>query len=411
KTGAIGLDLRGSARVERAAVAIAASQIAKGSVADSATNPSAPVTIEDSSISAVSGGLATGVQGNTAQLAIRRSTITAPDGPLNVTNGALRVESSLLRGRNSRILANLPAGAGATIESSTLVGDGTGRGLTAATDGGPTNVTLGSSIVEDFSTGIERMTFSTGAATVQLAQTNLRAGIPTVVLGAVTGSTTQTDTTSFDPDFVDAGAGDYRLTADSPLIDRGTAPAPPGLGPDRDGNERVVDGNGDGIARLDLGAYERAAPPVVPDPPLVGDPGPPVIGNPGPPAVPPGPPVVVVPAAGFGRATKVRVALRTKRPAPLNRLVLSIANDNAFAIGTGVTVTLKRAGRRKAVRVPAIRTTVGARRTGAVRLRLTAANRRALRGAKRITVRVVVRASAPDGGRRTVTKTLAARLR
>jgi PKD domain len=62
------------------------------------------------------------------------------------------------------------------------------------------------------------------------------------------------------PVFVNAAGGDYHLPYDSPLVDAGD-PALSG-GSDLDGNPRVVDGNGDGSAISDIGAfeYQRGAP-------------------------------------------------------------------------------------------------------------------------------------------------------
>jgi hypothetical protein len=50
---------------------------------------------------------------------------------------------------------------------------------------------------------------------------------------------------------------EFRLLAGSPLIDKGDPAAPQGL--DLDGAMRVADGNGDGIARRDIGAFELQA--------------------------------------------------------------------------------------------------------------------------------------------------------
>src|SRR5262249_42521583 len=59
---------------------------------------------------------------------------------------------------------------------------------------------------------------------------------------------------SADPSFRDSSAGNYRLQADSPAIDSGTSDgAPPS---DLDAAPRPVDGDGDGIVKFDMGAYE-----------------------------------------------------------------------------------------------------------------------------------------------------------
>jgi hypothetical protein len=57
-----------------------------------------------------------------------------------------------------------------------------------------------------------------------------------------------------DARFVDATGGDYHLLPASPLVDSGDPAAAQAL--DFDGNPLVADGNGDGIARRDMGAFE-----------------------------------------------------------------------------------------------------------------------------------------------------------
>jgi parallel beta-helix repeat protein len=65
------------------------------------------------------------------------------------------------------------------------------------------------------------------------------------------------------PVFVNPGAGDYHLLSNSPCIDAGTNLSTV-ITNDLDGHPRPWDGNGDGIAAFDIGAYEFVnGPPVI----------------------------------------------------------------------------------------------------------------------------------------------------
>jgi PKD repeat protein len=60
-----------------------------------------------------------------------------------------------------------------------------------------------------------------------------------------------------DPQFVDAAAGDFHLLWSSPAIDAGGSTCgAPCQGSDLDGLTRPIDGDGDGVATRDMGAYE-----------------------------------------------------------------------------------------------------------------------------------------------------------
>ena len=79
------------------------------------------------------------------------------------------------------------------------------------------------------------------------------------------GTLTNTGARTDDPRFLgDPALGELRLRHDSPLIDAGNPASVAGATTDVNGDERVRDGNGDGAARVDLGAfeYQRRAPAV-----------------------------------------------------------------------------------------------------------------------------------------------------
>jgi len=134
-----------------------------------------------------------------------------------------------------------------------------------------------------------------------------------------------------DPGFANAAAGDYSLAAGSPLIDRGD-PAAPAIGEpatDLAGQPRVVDGDGNGSAIADVGAFEF----VPPAPPAGG-----ITSPPPPPAAAPTIDALALRPARFavGRGATARSAAgrRARRVAhgTTIRVTLSRAASVAFAV-------------------------------------------------------------------------------
>jgi len=70
------------------------------------------------------------------------------------------------------------------------------------------------------------------------------------------GCSSGTGDISTDPQFVGGWGGDYHLKSTSPCIDKGTNTAGGLPTRDKDGNPRIMDGNNDGVATVDMGTYE-----------------------------------------------------------------------------------------------------------------------------------------------------------
>ena len=167
----------------------------------------------------------------------------------------------------------------------TVIGPGTASavGVSAIADGllpHPVDVNLTNSIIRGASKSLWALAIGkTGQAHIAASYSDYD---PTGnFIGAANATITETNVSNVgDAGFVDASNGNYHLLPASTLIDSGDPTVPQGL--DFDGNPLVVDGNGDGIARRDIGAFE-----LQPTPPAPGDAGPGGGGAPTPDTQPP----------------------------------------------------------------------------------------------------------------------------
>ncbi len=229
------------------------------------------VTLEDSRVSVAGSGPtralgAFNCSGCTADVSavVRRSVLRnlTSDGQVVSASGAsVDVDSSLLTGGFNGVILSPGDGADqhATLRNSTVDAAGASGAALYVNGAGTAQGTgeLRSSIALDPVTATGATTaIACSDSDVPLQETG------SIACGASDGNT-QSDPATLvrDPD---PAAGDYRLRPGSPAIDSGSAaafPAFPGeSATDISGNPRVLDGDGDGVARRDKGAYEVVLP-------------------------------------------------------------------------------------------------------------------------------------------------------
>jgi hypothetical protein len=238
------------------------------------------LVLEDST---VTGDTAISAGSGAGTLTVRRSTVAATTAAIT-TPAVATLESTLVRllGTPSvgvAVGSSSTGNAGASADHLTIVGPGS-AGTTAvrviSANANAASLGVSSSIMRGAAHAYQRTASSTGNADLTIAHSMYD---PAGSLSSGPGTLTESPgNLNQDPLF--AGATDFHLSAGSPAIDAGTTPDAGSTG-DRDGNARVTDGTGDGIAISDMGAYEFPAAPVTPGPapggPLVTLPGPAVI--------------------------------------------------------------------------------------------------------------------------------------
>jgi hypothetical protein len=183
-------------------------------------------------------------------------------GGASASGGVLRVTDSTIEPGASGFLTGLLASTGGTLTAQHVTVDGRGgsntTGATAfassATD--TSTVNIESSVLANVDTSLERVNGGSGVARISVDHSSFD---PAKMSDSSTpGSITQgPGNVNVAAGFVDSANGDYRLRADSALIDAGDPAPEDGLhSVDLAGNARLFDGTGDGVAVPDIGALE-----------------------------------------------------------------------------------------------------------------------------------------------------------
>ena len=260
----------------------------------------ATVTVEDSIIRDPSGAGGSGVEAGdpTSDVTVRRSRISGmSSGVVAGFGGTVVVEDSLITNPKPGGRAVLVNDSGnstafegrATVARTTMVGTGQATQVAVLVTGGDgteqdrMQATVRDSVVSGFATALRCQELNTQSInTITVERSVLPPGTTdsNTCADLFAPGITLSEVTRVEPQFADAAAGDYRPAAGSPLVDAGLdAAALPGLSAtDLTGSPRLVDGNGDCVARLDLGAFELQVPaapqclPAAPAPPAPGAP-------------------------------------------------------------------------------------------------------------------------------------------
>jgi hypothetical protein len=216
-----------------------------------------------------------GIEAIGSQVLVSRSMVTSRINGIDVCTSEVVAEDSVFRpfsGRGISVNAGRCGGTAASLTARhlTIVGPG----ITAATgievranNQAPTinrTATISHSIIRDVATAISTATQDPAApatSTTSIGASIFEAARVTTTSaggGAATFVQPQANIDA-DPLFADPLSADFSLRSGSPAVDNGFSPplASGESATDLAGNPRIADGDGDGVAERDIGAFER----------------------------------------------------------------------------------------------------------------------------------------------------------
>lgn len=218
------------------------------------------VFLEDGRVVRSSLTAAIGAQSNTGS--IGQSRLFASYIGIRAYAGATSVSGTLIDvgegdGLRAEAYAGVPVNSIAA-DGVTLISHSPGTtGAVASTTPDPgfgAEISLKNSVMRGFSKGLYAAATGAGHAKVTASYSDYDPSGDSTSGGVNATIETANVSNVGDAGFVGAGGGNFHLLPGSPLVDAGDPATAQGL--DLDGNPLVTDGDGDGTARRDLGAFE-----------------------------------------------------------------------------------------------------------------------------------------------------------
>ena len=339
-----------------------------------------------------------------------------------VDGGSAKVEDTLVDARAAsasgiavaaRSYSDVNGPIGLELKRSTVVGGGAGQtGVLARGDNAGEQVTAAvrDTVIHGFGKPTECSTADGGTAYLYGTHNNLPAQGNVMATCVGPSSGWKVDHSAHEPNFVNADGGDFHPSPDSGLVDAGNPAATPGSDAvDNMGMLRVVDGDGDGKAVHDIGAFEYAPPqpteppaPAEPDPVAAPEPTAPAAdnqpGTPAPAADPPATPETVTHAQEASTPAQESVTPARDTVAPVITAVrVKRGRRVSFSLSEATQVTVITQLRKSTRRTRAVAGRAGANavrlprlKRGSYRIRVVAvdlAGNRTVSPARRLVVR------------------------